>query len=565
MKLKKNNKQNKHNSKSDHLKKYEQAVLKLTKVETALRIASTINKIIVYANNEKKLLEDICRIIVQVGRYKFAYISFVNASLNTPLSPVAEYGIFAGKSRTWQKIPRWSLAFGVPLKLKQPAICRNILHNPNFKLWKSEAEQRGYQSSITIPLISHIYHKEILGVLNIYSADSDAFIKEEVTVLMQIANDISFGISNLRIRTLEKQKEKEIFGFVALKQKYLDISEAIIVELDCYANIKALNKRAYDLLCCKEGTLIGKNWITHFVPVFQKKQVQEVFQALITGKLHMLKHYENKILAKCGTLKDILWHNVPVKDAKGHITGVLSSGIDLTEFKKKEQEIVELKEKYQSLFEHSKDAIMTLSPPYWCFTSGNSMTLQLFNIKSEKQFTHLGPWSLSPKFQPDGQLSSVKAKKMIDIAMKKGSNFFEWKHKQYNGKEFLANVLLSKITENKKTYLQATVRDITEQKKSQEQIKQDEEKFKSLFNNVADAIIIADPKTRKLVDCNNSAESLLGYSREEILSLHADDLHPTDLIKSTMDSFKQQAQGILTNVAAKNGCPAVTARVIVVL
>ena len=122
--------------------------------------------------------------------------------------------------------------------------------------------------------------------------------------------------------------------------------------------------------------------------------------------------------------------------------------------------------KYGTLFTSSRDAIMTLEPPSWNFTSGNPATLKMFGVKDEKTFVSLRPIELSPKNQPDGQLSVIKARKMIEKAMKDGSNFFEWTHKRYNGKEFPADVLLSKVQEDGKTYLQATVRDLTKRKKS---------------------------------------------------------------------------------------------------
>lgn len=84
-----------------------------------------------------------------------------------------------------------------------------------------------------------------------------------------------------------------------------------------------------------------------------------------------------------------------------------------------------------------------------------------------------------------------------------------------------------------------------------------EEKYKGLFENAVDAIFIADPETRKLVDCNKEAEKLMGYSKEKILSMRADELHPKDLIKETMEKFKQQAEGklkiIYTEVLTKDG------------
>jgi PAS domain S-box-containing protein len=137
---------------------------------------------------------------------------------------------------------------------------------------------------------------------------------------------------------------------------------------------------------------------------------------------------------------------------------------------KRTKELKTSETKYKELFESSRDAIMTLSPPNWKFTSGNKSTIRMFAAKNEKDFIKKGPWDISPKKQPDGQLSSEKSKKMIEKAMKGGSHYFEWTHKKINGKNFPATVLLTKVKYNGYEFLQATVRDITPLKKHQEQL-----------------------------------------------------------------------------------------------
>lgn len=127
--------------------------------------------------------------------------------------------------------------------------------------------------------------------------------------------------------------------------------------------------------------------------------------------------------------------------------------------------------KYKTLFDSSRDAIMMLAPPIWTFTSGNNAAIKMFGAKDETEFISFEPWKVSPEYQPDGQRSSVKAKKMIKKAMEEGSNFFEWQHKKITGEEFSATVLLSRIKMDDKYSLQATVRDITEQKEIEEKLK----------------------------------------------------------------------------------------------
>ncbi|MBW2966131.1 PAS domain S-box protein, partial [Candidatus Woesearchaeota archaeon] len=97
----------------------------------------------------------------------------------------------------------------------------------------------------------------------------------------------------------------------------------------------------------------------------------------------------------------------------------------------------------------------------------------------------------------------------------------------------------------------ASVRDITERKKAEEALREGEESFRSMFESSADAIFVANPKTRKLVDCNKKAEELIGFSKKKILQMSADQLHPKDVIKRTMEDFKKHAQGKLLIVESE--------------
>lgn len=135
---------------------------------------------------------------------------------------------------------------------------------------------------------------------------------------------------------------------------------------------------------------------------------------------------------------------------------------------------------YRALFKSSRDAIMTLEPPSWKFTLGNPAALKMFMAKSETEFSSAEPWRLSPEKQPDGRLSGEKAKEMIDIAMRDGTNFFEWTHRRLDGTDFPATVLLTKVDLEGKSFLQATVRDITDIKLAEEKLREDEATLKKV-------------------------------------------------------------------------------------
>jgi len=154
----------------------------------------------------------------------------------------------------------------------------------------------------------------------------------------------------------------------------------------------------------------------------------------------------------------------------GQIVGVPVIFRDATAEKLAQEALRASEMRYRALYDSSRDAIMVLKPDTG-FLNGNPSAVALFGCRDEAQFTRCSPGDLSPEFQPDGTPSMVKSQEMMAIAMRNGSHFFEWTHCRVDGSEFPATVLLTRMEIEGQTMLQATVRDITEQKRSAEALR----------------------------------------------------------------------------------------------
>jgi len=87
----------------------------------------------------------------------------------------------------------------------------------------------------------------------------------------------------------------------------------------------------------------------------------------------------------------------------------------------------------------------------------------------------------------------------------------------------------------------AAARDITAKRESEEQ-------YRKLFEQSNDAIFVADPKTQEITDCNRKAELMTGFSRSEIVGMHAADFHPPDVREATMEHFRKFLEGMTSSV-----------------
>jgi PAS domain S-box-containing protein len=123
---------------------------------------------------------------------------------------------------------------------------------------------------------------------------------------------------------------------------------------------------------------------------------------------------------------------------------------------------------YRLLFESAHDAIFLMSD--YQFIDSNSKALELFDCERD-ELVGKSPVQFSPELQPDGIESSVKAKEMMDAAIAGKSRVFEWQHITKSGIPIDVEVSLNAIILNGKNLLQAIVRDISERKKSEEQLR----------------------------------------------------------------------------------------------
>ncbi|MEW5956648.1 MAG: GAF domain-containing protein [Chloroflexota bacterium] len=195
----------------------------------------------------------------------------------------------------------------------------------------------------------------------------------------------------------------------------------------------------------------------------------------------------------------------------------------ITQYKLIEESLRENEERFRAIFEGSNDAVMLLTEQG--FFDCNQRTLELFGIASKEEFITSHPANISPPFQPDGQDSWSAAQAKIQIAFQQGYTRFEWVHSRRNGEDFPAEVLLSAFKFGGETVLQARVRDITEQKQAEEVFRESEAKFRLLYEQSPDAILILDGD--QFIDCNPAALKMMrAGSREELLNHRLSELSP---------------------------------------
>ncbi len=275
--------------------------------------------------------------------------------------------------------------------------------------------------------------------------------------LIKITGTIQ-DISNQKESQLELQRySRDLEVYVKTLNSY-----ALLSKTDLDGNITFVN----ELFCSRSGyqlnELLGQNHRILSSGFHKKEFFEDLWSTINLG--HQWRG-EIKNISKSGEAYWVDTIITPVFGDNGKIVEFFSFRLDITERKTLHEKILNSDYEKRLFFDQSFDAIMSLRPPEWKFTAANSATLKLFNVPKDVDFTTLGPWDISPEFQSDGTPSADKAKLMIQTAIENGSHNFQWRHCKLNGTEMECNVLLSKVTEGDNFYLNATVRDISVEKK----------------------------------------------------------------------------------------------------
>ena len=194
----------------------------LQRVNYALRIVNKTNKSLNQADDVATWLDQICQSAIDHGGYRMACIGFAEVDEHKRVRFVASAGFEVGYLNaitvTWADEPHGRGPAGIAIRTGKTSIARNIPNDPAFEPWREEITQRGYQSSIAVPLSSH---GRTFGMLGLYADVVDAFRHTELEVLKELADDLAFGLTVVMRARAERQAANE-----ALKESEQKLEEA---------------------------------------------------------------------------------------------------------------------------------------------------------------------------------------------------------------------------------------------------------------------------------------------------------------------------------------------------
>jgi len=172
----------------------------------ALRTLSAGNRTLARATDEATLLHDMCHAIIDHGGYRMAWIGYTEHDERRSIRLMACAGVVEGVFEVFDM--SWGDSFRHPTALAiqsgLPRVGHLVQEDPALAYLHAEQRKRGYVAVSAFPLI---IEGEVGGNLTIIASEADAFGEEEVNVLSELAEDVSFGIAAIRARKRQEEAE----------------------------------------------------------------------------------------------------------------------------------------------------------------------------------------------------------------------------------------------------------------------------------------------------------------------------------------------------------------------
>jgi len=180
----------------------------LNKLNRELMAISSCNQLLVRATDEQTLLNDVCRIICEKAGYMLAWVGYAEHDRRKSVRPMAWYGHNDGyvenANISWDEHSELGQgSTGKAIRSGKSVFSHNLPTDPNYKPWSEEATKRGFQSSIALPMKNDA--GKVFGALMLYSSESDILTLEEIRLLEELAGDLAFGVTSIRLRIEHKK------------------------------------------------------------------------------------------------------------------------------------------------------------------------------------------------------------------------------------------------------------------------------------------------------------------------------------------------------------------------
>jgi len=316
-------------------KQAEEHTRRLNRVYTVL---SDINQTIVREKDSKAMLKSACRIAVEKGKFRMAWIGMIDPESQT-LEPIASSGNVDGYLDLVKinlRAPSTETETGpvaTCFRTGKHSTCDDIEHQL-FRPWRSDALRQGFKSVAAFPLRCEGL---MVGVFCLYASELAFFDDDEIQVLDEMAMDISFALEVNRHEDERRKGEDELRGRSALLEALVESALDCVLVIDSQGKKVLQNQRLVDMLKIPPAIAADPDFFPQleYVKTVMKNPEQFIEKAryLVNNPSESIR---DEVELADGTILDR--YSAPVKDKALHNYGRIWTLRDITERRQLEEQ-----------------------------------------------------------------------------------------------------------------------------------------------------------------------------------------------------------------------------------
>ncbi len=294
-------------------------------------------------------------------------------------------------------------------------------------------------------------------------------------------------------------------------QDYLDVAGVMLVAMDTTGRVTLINRRGCEVLGWPDQEALGRNWFETFLPERTRTATRTVFRQLLAGEPVGPEYSETIVLTRSGEERLIAWHDRLLRDEAGNVTGILSSGEDVTERRRAEQELRRQTALLRALVESPPDIIIFALDRSYRYTTFNA------NHAREMKMVYGVDIGVGMNMLDIINIPEVRAKarQSLDRALA-GESFTEVEVQPGLDIWYEFNWSPIHAPDGSVNGLTAFIHDITQRKRAETALMESEAKYRLVVETAGEAIAMV--QDGKVVFANSHASEMSGYAREELLT-----------------------------------------------
>lgn len=306
---------------------------RMARLNQIYSVLSETNKVVANSQTRTDLFESICRIAVEIGGFRMAWIGINHGK---QMIPVAHFGDDQGYLKEIKVTTDGAETAQGPVGqsfLQNTICCVNDTTNDSaFSAWKSAASKRNYRSLAALPIR---IQDQPIGVFALYSPFTDHFDAAMLDLLKDMASDLELGLHWIDQET----KRLEMEGKFRRLFQAIEQSATAVTITDSSGVIEYVNPHFCQLTGYNQTEVMGLTPLELATGPEGRVAYAEIQQNLISGK-----EWRGEICnrAKDGSEFWTLQHIAPIRDEQGEVTHFVSTASDITELHHAQETIEKL-------------------------------------------------------------------------------------------------------------------------------------------------------------------------------------------------------------------------------